>query len=235
MKQEFEPGTCIYCGKTGQVTDDHVPPKNLFSKPLPNNLITVPACDPCNKSFSMDDEYFRLKMALNTEVYGHPDVDANLPAIYRSLQRPKAKGMAKAFFADMDQFEIRTRSGLFVENRTGFHVDLSRLDRVVARTVRGLFYKETGTRIPDEYGIRVLCNEYLEQEPPSVVEHFTQTLFIPMLKLPVREFGKRTFSYRFAQTERPPCSCFSLTYYAKIPYFAMVIPRSECQPGEQVL
>jgi len=41
-------------------TVDHVPPKGLFSKPRPNNLLTVPACLSCNNSKSDDDEFFRL-------------------------------------------------------------------------------------------------------------------------------------------------------------------------------
>lgn len=40
-------------------TGDHVPPAGFFRSPKPANLITVPCCEACNRSFSMDDEAFR--------------------------------------------------------------------------------------------------------------------------------------------------------------------------------
>lgn len=55
---------CIYCSATNLIpTRDHVPPKCLFPKPRPLNLVTVPACPTCNQSFKLDDEYFRLMVA----------------------------------------------------------------------------------------------------------------------------------------------------------------------------
>jgi 5-methylcytosine-specific restriction endonuclease McrA len=55
---------CIYCGAAEDLTVDHVPPKNLFPKPRPSDLITVPACRTCNKSYERDDDYFRLAMTV---------------------------------------------------------------------------------------------------------------------------------------------------------------------------
>lgn len=49
---------CIYCGNMAN-TKDHTPPKSFFSRPAPSNLITIPACLECNKSYSNDEEYFR--------------------------------------------------------------------------------------------------------------------------------------------------------------------------------
>ena len=54
---------CFLCGSREQITDDHVPPQGFFPPPLPNNLITVPCCDPCHRNLSKDDEAFRLWVA----------------------------------------------------------------------------------------------------------------------------------------------------------------------------
>jgi hypothetical protein len=54
------PVACAYCGSTSELTDDHIPPKNLFPKPRPENIITVKACKICVKDTSKDDEYFRM-------------------------------------------------------------------------------------------------------------------------------------------------------------------------------
>lgn len=51
---------CIYCQCEEASTRDHVPPKQLLRKPYPTNLFTVPSCEKCNRSYSNDEEYFRL-------------------------------------------------------------------------------------------------------------------------------------------------------------------------------
>jgi len=56
-------GICALCGKSGQITREHVLPKCLFSRPRPNNTITVPLCVTCNHSYHLDDEYFRVLVA----------------------------------------------------------------------------------------------------------------------------------------------------------------------------
>jgi hypothetical protein len=50
--------TCIYCGKEA-TTKDHVPPKCFFPTPRPDNLLTVPCCESCNKIYGKDDERAR--------------------------------------------------------------------------------------------------------------------------------------------------------------------------------
>ena len=53
---------CVFCGALA-TTRDHVPPQGVFPDPRPTDLITVPACDICNNSTKLDDEYFRWLVA----------------------------------------------------------------------------------------------------------------------------------------------------------------------------
>lgn len=39
---------CCYCGVRKATTKDHIPPKSIFNKPRPCDLITVPYCFECN-------------------------------------------------------------------------------------------------------------------------------------------------------------------------------------------
>ena len=57
---------CIYCDSQEKITSDHVPPRCLFLKPRPH-LITVPACENCNNSAKLDDEYFRIVVSVGVE------------------------------------------------------------------------------------------------------------------------------------------------------------------------
>ena len=81
------PTVCTYCGRLNPTSVDHVPPRSLFAKPRPSNLVTVPSCEPCNIGASQDDEYFRLTIALRHDL-DDPDADAAMDAAVRSLSRP---------------------------------------------------------------------------------------------------------------------------------------------------
>ena len=51
-------GLCIYCQSREADSRDHVPPKGIFPKPRPSDLVSVPACQECNGGFAQLDEEF---------------------------------------------------------------------------------------------------------------------------------------------------------------------------------
>jgi len=51
---------CVICGQKSATTYDHIPPKCIFPEPRPSDLITIPACEECNKSTETLDEEFRV-------------------------------------------------------------------------------------------------------------------------------------------------------------------------------
>jgi hypothetical protein len=53
---ERHTGMCVYCG-THPDTRDHVPSKVLLDEPYPPELPVVGACQGCNTSFSLDEQY----------------------------------------------------------------------------------------------------------------------------------------------------------------------------------
>lgn len=147
----FPKDSCVYCGSTKELTNDHIPPKALFAKPRPSNLITVPSCRSCNGDASKDDEYFRLMISMRHDTGDHPAVQKNLPSIYRSLQMPSKKGFKRALIGSMCEIEIATPSGFYLGTAEGYDVNLSRLDRVAARITTGLFFHEFGRRLAPEF------------------------------------------------------------------------------------
>jgi hypothetical protein len=145
-------GVCVYCGARGQVTRDHVPPKCLFAEPLPPNLITVSACHNCHRVTTKDDEYFRNTIALRDDVYDHPGAKAILPAIWRSLEKPKALGLRKSFVRAVSMVDDFTKSGIYLGKRPAYDVSLDRLNVVASRILRGLFSVVSEARLPSNYG-----------------------------------------------------------------------------------
>ena len=60
-RNKFSLKFCVYCGcqgdKFNKITREHLPSKAFLLKPYPLNLMTLPACQKCNKSYSEDEEY----------------------------------------------------------------------------------------------------------------------------------------------------------------------------------
>jgi hypothetical protein len=134
-------GICVYCSQRDAETDDHIPPKNLFGKPRPSSLVTVPSCFFCNAGASLDDEYFRLVVALRHDV-DHPDAAVARDSAMRSLARPQAGGLRAAFLSATREVELRSPGGLYVGRTGAYDINIVRLDRIARRITLGLFYKE---------------------------------------------------------------------------------------------
>jgi hypothetical protein len=222
------PKACAYCGSRENLTDDHVPPRNVFPKPRPGNLITVPACEKCNKSTSKDEEYFRLKLCLSEQVGNNPDARRNREAIFRSLERPEATLFKRSFLSDMRSIQLRTPAGIYLGRRLAFDVDLSRIFRVVEKSIKGLFFYETGHRLHPLYEVDIQSNETLNEYPLEVLKEWKQTILLPLAHLSPKTIGEGIFAYRFHITEEDPfVSAWLLTFYEQVSFLGLTGPMRE--------
>lgn len=79
---------CIYCGAQND-TREHVPSRVLLDRPYPENLPVVGACQPCNNSFSKDEEY--VACLIEAVIAGTTDpAQIRRPAIAVLLDRSPA-------------------------------------------------------------------------------------------------------------------------------------------------
>jgi hypothetical protein len=129
-------GVCVYCGEARELTRDHVPPRCLFSKPRPHDLITVPCCETCNREFSKHDEYFRLAIVAGIDKEKFPKENADSVRAINSLIRPASHGFARLMLQNYDR------------NSSGLTVDRLRIEIVLYRIARGLFYHHKAERMP---------------------------------------------------------------------------------------
>lgn len=222
------PKACTYCGSRENLTDDHVPPKNVFPKPRPSDLVTVPACKKCNEDISEDEEYFRLKLCLSEQVGNSPDARKNREVILRSLERHEATGFKKSFLSDIRSIWLRTPAGIYLGKRLAFEVDLHRIFRVVEKSVRGLFFHETGNRLHPSYVVNIHSSETLEECSAELLEELKQTIWIPLEQLSPRIIGNGAFAYSCHIPEEDPFfSVWSLTFYEKVSFLCLTGPMRE--------
>jgi len=179
-------GECVYCGRERFLTRDDVPPKNLFPKPRPKNTITVPACEECNGSYKLDDEYFRLVIADANDPRLSPENSNHLLEAKRKLFSARKIGAAKGLLLD----RLDRRNGLLT-------VDWPRVERVVERIVRGLFFHRVGVRLRDTYAV-FIWSDWLKQgtehgaDRRTALEEFHRSFLDPPTRI-----GNEVFEFRF--------------------------------------
>jgi hypothetical protein len=140
------PKTCFYCGALATGID-HVPPRCFFpkQKDLPvdvaavrRNLITVPACDDHNGKYSTDDEIASLVVRLPGQANSLGQTDFIKKGI-RTIE--KSQGVVPSLFKKIQVY--RSPSG---EEVPTMQYDAQRVNRVMDRIAKGLFFHDFGRR-----------------------------------------------------------------------------------------
>ncbi len=115
--------------------------------------------DSVPREITYDDEYFRTMVAIRADAASHPAAAAVLAKVHRSLARPEHQRFATALSSIAREVTMRTLAGLHVGSGTTYSVDLKRLDRVIARSMRGLHLHHSGVRVAPEGDVTVFCLE----------------------------------------------------------------------------
>ena len=211
---------CVYCGSTENLTAEHAPPKLLFPKPLPSDLITVPACEPCNSAGSKCAEYFRLALCFNPLAKNIPSVIALKPTVQRSLLRPQASGFKAALLKAIEP----------VDGRIAIAVDMGRIHLVVRRIVQCLYLHETGTMLPIEtHESRVASVEMLQQFGLDEVDQFRSSFIEPLANQELKLYANSQFAYSVIHTSKPFVSVWSLLFYGILPFIGFTSTKVQLQ------
>lgn len=115
---------CVYCGGSSKGTRDHVPSKVLIDKPFPDNLPVVGACQPCNSSFSRDEEY--LACLIDCTLSGSTDPDSTPRETVRNILRKRPALQARLAAAKAEN-----------PDGTLFLPEMARVNNVVLKLARG--------------------------------------------------------------------------------------------------
>jgi len=216
---------CVYCNLRPGTTWDHVPAKGLYPPPRPHNLIKVPCCEPCQRATPKDDEYFRFILASRWEVGDSPSARACWPALHRSLRKPEAAGFRQLILSKTSEADVMTPAGLHLGRRMIFEVDPLRVEKVLGRTVWGLFYHHfKPQRLPDDYAVAVLdVAQLLEIRKPDEVAR----VVTPLLHAEEHVIGGDVFAYRFqVAPEQPNTTTWMLRFYGAVEFLAITVPRA---------
>lgn len=195
---------CFLCGTTGNLTREHIPPKNLFPKPRPSNLHTVPCCEPCNNGGSKEDEY--LRVAASSLINANP---IGKERFERVIESTVPSGRIKKEIADVSDLvepvTLQTPTGDIEARRHGF--DASIICRSLVRITKGFLV----TSHP-ELETRNLDFEITHIDQFKLDSLVTSGMTLRFTKWSVGD-GVYT-NYRAASVEHPNCGLMVHQFYS---------------------
>ena len=186
-------GLCVYCGRQGVVTENHIPPKALFQKAAHASLLRIPSCVTCNTGASKDDEYLRTMIALSAKGERNASFDTLVEKTVRSLVRPEAAHFRESIMRGLSETFIPSPAGVLVPAVLG-DVDLSRFDKVIARIIKGIFFDERGRRLHSDYEVVSYSTAGLTRVSVAVGQRL-QSYIGPLLARDPKQIGGPEFLY----------------------------------------
>lgn len=211
---------CIYCGVARADTSDHIPPKCLFAEPRPSNLYTVPCCAACNTSFALHDEYFRTAMAFRWDVSDHPAAVGVVDKALRSTAR--SSGFRELFVHALEDAPIVTHGGVYVEEGGRFQADMSRINIVLERIVRGLYYKKVGSPLAASHRVLTIVDEIAEQSDAQLRNEILRT-WAPYTQGEPEVFGNETFLFFWCLDNATNRTGWLLVFFSRVIFFAVTM------------
>jgi hypothetical protein len=134
------------------------------------------------------------------------------------------------FLRGTHEVERITTAGLYLGRTLAYDVDLDRLGAVCSRMIRGLWYRQYGTRLPDACTVQVMAAaglRHVDAETLLAASRF----FGPMIQAgTIRSVG-RVFSYVFSADEQDhSISAWILLFYRRAVFIGFTSPTDAFPP-----
>jgi hypothetical protein len=203
LDRSTQKSLCVYCVSNEADTEDHVVAEGFFETAPEGGYIKVPACYACNNRLSRDEEYF-LVAVLAESTLGSQTANRVLDRLsedHRSGRR-KRTGLAISLLDKVRPINVHSPSGIHLGTASGVELDTERANRVLEKTLRGLYFHHFGTPLPIDARVYVeiepdldrlrspVIGAALSQPPHTLRDVFTYRVF----RLPE---GRHTTSWAF--------------------------------------
>lgn len=150
-QRALKPPICYLCGDTieGASNRDHVPPRHYFATRLRrqfnlDRLITLRTHVACNSAYREDEEYFSAAvapLAIHTPT--------GLALVEDMFDRAANGSMTKLVNHSIAEFEENPPEIVVPEGKIAKRIRRSRVERIIWKIVRGLFFHRHGEVLPE--------------------------------------------------------------------------------------
>jgi len=221
-------GVCVICGVNPATSDDHIPPKCLFAIKNRFNLLKLPACFECNNSTSTDDEYLRSVLISRADVEESQGMDELRNLLIRSLSNPDQLGFQKLYSGAVSFKNIFTPTGIYLGNKPVLYVNYERLEKILAKIIRGLYYHHTKRTLKKEYSIKIFGQDDLKLQSLEMKEFLKTKILYYLGQVHLYEMGKNTFHYKYLLTrEDEYAGAWVLRFYEKVHFLGLVLKKQD--------
>ncbi len=219
-------GICVFCGTEGEVTEDHIPPKNLFVGFPDNGLIKVPSCYKCNNQSKLDDEYFRAFLIPQEDISSHPQAQKLNKLVREKFDANERKGLEMRMYSQLHKKDIYTPAGIYLGKKDLIYPEYHRIDDSLKKIVKGLFFHVTKTLFRSGLFHIAVVDKSQIHELERILSIELNSWVKEMDELPLNDvYG--IFSYKWAvNINPPPCiSIWLLSFFGKREFFGITYPK----------
>jgi hypothetical protein len=201
---------CIYCGNKPGSTRDHVPPKSLFPKPRPVNMLTVPCCDDCQARFKKDEDVFMAWITIGPAIESR----ASKPLWEQKLKRTfeKDRGVNEVIRRLCKPVDLTTPAGIYLGKGLASSIDHERKNDVLGKIVRGLFWVEYNERLPENVAIEIYGVRRTGEDIENLIARTYEG----------KAIGEGIFEYRYARAPESFESYWVMSFFRRNYFFAVV-------------
>lgn len=194
---------CAICGKNPATTNDHIPPKGMFPRPRPHDLITIPACLECNKRTEKLDEEFRvfINMFVGKTT---PEAESlwKTETLYTIQHNDRL--LRKALSAFQPAY-LTSKHGIII-NKTKVVTWDESPNIIIEKITRGLYYHHFGLVLSDKVNITI---KQINNIPPETAERIKTWSW--------NSVGGGQFLYGYARANDVPLhSAWLLVFHKKL-------------------
>lgn len=144
---------CCYCGINLATTKDHIPPRGIFNKPRPHNLITVPSCSKCNNGASGLDELFKIYLGMHVAKFSNEGEQLFKKGVLPTINHTKS--FKNKILSSVKPIYIVDQNGNVVDINYSVLWNSEAHDAVIERITRGLFFNHYNSIISDNAKVYV--------------------------------------------------------------------------------
>lgn len=214
---------CAICGTRDATGRDHVPPRNIFPRPWPSDLITVPACDVCNGGSSPNDEEFKVGLSLLAGVDSPATLTLWTQGAMRTLVHNRR--LHREILNRFVKIEMRSKAGMYLGTEDAVLVPKKGMHAVLMRTIRGLYRHHFGETL----GARARC-DVQAYDGKGIDEPELERI---VMSLPFNSIANGALRYRYGRAG--DCSLNSiwfLLFFGAVPVFGYTVSADDdWKPG----
>ncbi|MDR3735416.1 MAG: hypothetical protein P4L10_07755 [Acidobacteriaceae bacterium] len=151
--------------------------------------------------------------------------DARSAAV-RAFSKPTKQRFTQAILRSFNDVEVHSPAGLYLGKRLVYNVDLTRLCKVIERTVLGLHLEEFKTRLPEGHQCKAYALEGFTEASLAATGNI-KTLWKYATSGQRRDLGVNVFTYWVHEMQDTQgASLWAFVVYGSVGFLAITAPAN---------